>query len=114
MTHGSKFHRGPACSTVTGTSTPSSLKIWVIPTFVPKIAFFILLPPVFLQRNAFCVHPKTEENDGYNAVQVGFVDKKDRIVTKDANGKKEIYHRHGATKAEKSFPVNASLPLLIL
>ena len=44
---------------------------------------------------------KTEENDGYSAVQVGFVDKKDKIVNKDANGKKEIRHRHGATKAEK-------------
>ena len=41
------------------------------------------------------------KNDGYSAVQVGFVDKKDKIVTKDASGKKEIAHRHGVTKAEK-------------
>ena len=39
--------------------------------------------------------------DGYSAVQVGFVDKKDKIVNVDKNGKKEIVHRHGVTKAEK-------------
>lgn len=37
---------------------------------------------------------KTEENDGYNAVQVGFVDKKNKTVE---DGK--IVHRHGTTKA---------------
>ena len=41
------------------------------------------------------------ENDGYSAVQVGFVDKKERIVNKDKNGKKEIVHRHGVNKALK-------------
>ena len=41
------------------------------------------------------------KNDGYSAVQVGFVDKKDKIVNVDKNGKKEIVHRHGVTKAEK-------------
>ncbi len=44
---------------------------------------------------------KTVENDGYSAVQVGFVDKKEKIVTKDASGRKEIRNRHGVTKAEK-------------
>ena len=44
---------------------------------------------------------KTEENDGYKAVQVGFVDKKDRIVNKDAKGKKEIVHRNGVNKPLK-------------
>lgn len=44
---------------------------------------------------------KTVENDGYEAIQVGFVDKKDKIVNKDAAGKKEIIHRHGVTKALK-------------
>ncbi len=44
---------------------------------------------------------KTMENDGYEAVQVGYVDKKNRIVNKDKNGKKEIVHRNGATKAEQ-------------
>ena len=31
---------------------------------------------------------KTVENDGYSAVQVGFADKKEKVVNKDANGKK--------------------------
>ena len=44
---------------------------------------------------------KTVENDGYEAVQVGFVDKKDKIINKDKGGKKEIVHRHGVTKAEQ-------------
>ena len=33
---------------------------------------------------------KTAENDGYEAVQVGFVDKKEKVVNVDKNGKKEI------------------------
>ena len=44
---------------------------------------------------------KTKENDGYSAVQVGFVDKKDKIVNKDKGGKKEVIHRHGVNKALK-------------
>ena len=61
------------------------------------------LTPVTVLQAGPCVvtQIKTVENDGYSAVQVGFVDKKDKIVTKDASGKKEIAHRHGVTKAEK-------------
>ncbi len=44
---------------------------------------------------------KTEENDGYGAVQVGFVDKKEKVVQKDGSGKKQIFHRHGTNKPEK-------------
>jgi large subunit ribosomal protein L3 len=44
---------------------------------------------------------KTLENDGYDAVQVGFVDDKDKVVSKDAQGKKTVAHRHGTNKAEK-------------
>jgi large subunit ribosomal protein L3 len=44
---------------------------------------------------------KTVENDGYSAVQVGFVDKKEKIASKDAGGRKSVAHRHGVTKAEK-------------
>ena len=44
---------------------------------------------------------KTVENDRYSAVQVGFGDKKEKVVNKDANGKKEIRHRHGVNKPEK-------------
>ena len=62
-----------------------------------------VLTPVTVLQAGPCVvtQIKTVENDGYSAVQVGFVDKKDKIVNKDANGKKEIVHRHGVTKALK-------------
>ena len=62
-----------------------------------------VLTPVTVLQAGPCVvtQIKTVENDGYSAVQVGFVDKKDKIVNKDASGKKEIAHRHGVTKAEK-------------
>ena len=61
-----------------------------------------LIPVTVLQAGPCVVtQVKTEENDGYKAVQVGFVDKKDRIINKDASGKREIIHRHGANKAEQ-------------
>ena len=61
------------------------------------------LTPVTVLQAGPCVvtQVKTAENDGYSAVQVGFVDKKERIVNKDKNGKKEIVHRHGVNKALK-------------
>ena len=62
----------------------------------------VLVPVTVLQAGPCSVTQiKTVENDGYSAVQVGFVDKKDKLVNKDANGKKEIKRRHGATKAEQ-------------
>ena len=61
-----------------------------------------LIPVTVLQAGPCVVtQVKTVENDGYSAVQVGFVDKKEKIVTKDGNGKKEIAHRNGITRAEK-------------
>ena len=61
-----------------------------------------LVPVTVLQAGpCYVTQIKTVENDGYSAVQVGFVDKKERVVNKDANGKKEIRNRHGVTKAEK-------------
>ncbi|SHJ45980.1 50S ribosomal protein L3 [Hespellia stercorisuis] len=62
-----------------------------------------VLTPVTVLQAGPCVvtQVKTVENDGYSAVQVGFVDKKEKIVNTDKNGKKEITHRHGVTKAEK-------------
>ena len=62
-----------------------------------------VLTPVTVLQAGPCVvtQIKTEENDGYNAVQVGFADKKDKIINKDKSGKKEIVHRHGLTKAEQ-------------
>ena len=50
-----------------------------------------LTPVTVLQAGPCAVTQiKTVENDGYSAVQVAFADKKERIVNKDANGKKEI------------------------
>lgn len=61
-----------------------------------------LVPVTVLQAGpCYVTQVKTVENDGYSAVQVGFVDKKDRIVTKDKGGKKEIAHRNGTPKAMK-------------
>ena len=61
-----------------------------------------LVPVTVLQAGPCVVtQVKTLENDGYEAVQVGFVDKKERIVNKDAAGKKEVIHRHGVNKAQK-------------
>ena len=61
------------------------------------------LTPVTVLQAGPCVGTqiKTVENDGYSAVQVGFADKKEKIVNKDKSGKKEIAHRHGVTKAEQ-------------
>lgn len=61
-----------------------------------------LVPVTVLQAGpCVVIQVKTVENDGYSAVQVGFVDKKDRINNKDASGKKEVIHRHGVNKAMK-------------
>ena len=62
-----------------------------------------VLTPVTVLQAGPCVvtQVKTVENDGYSAVQVGFVDKKEKVVNKDANGNKEIRHRHGVNKPEK-------------
>ncbi len=61
------------------------------------------LTPVTVLQAGPCVvtQIKTVDNDGYSAVQVGFGDKKSKIVNKDKNGKKEVVHRHGLTKAEQ-------------
>ncbi len=61
-----------------------------------------LIPVTVLQAGPCVVTQiKTEENDGYNAVQVGFADAKEKVITRDKGGKKSIAHRHGVTKAEK-------------
>ena len=59
-----------------------------------------LIPVTVLEAGPCVVtQVKTVENDGYSAVQVGFGEKKERIVNKDQAGSKEIVHRHGANKA---------------
>lgn len=61
-----------------------------------------LVPVTVLQAGPCVVTQiKTEENDGYGAVQVGFVDKKDKIINKDKGGRKEVIHAHGVNKALK-------------
>ena len=61
-----------------------------------------LVPVTVLQAGPCVVtQVKTVENDGYSAVQVGFVDKKEKAVNKDKAGKKEVIHRHGVNKALK-------------
>lgn len=61
-----------------------------------------LMPVTVLQAGPCAVTQiKTVENDGYSAVQVGFVDKKEKIVNKDKGGRKEVIHRHGVNRAEK-------------
>ncbi|WMC93826.1 50S ribosomal protein L3 [Kineothrix sp. MB12-C1] len=61
-----------------------------------------LIPVTVLQAGPCVItQVKTQENDGYKAVQVGFVDKKDKIINKDKGGKKEVVHRHGVNKALK-------------
>ena len=60
-----------------------------------------LIPVTVLQAGPCVVTQiRTEENDGYSAVQVGFVEKKERIINKDAGGRREVIHRHGVNKAE--------------
>ncbi len=59
-----------------------------------------LVPVTVLQAGpCYVTQVKTVENDGYAAVQVGFVDKKAKENVKDKSGKKEVIHRHGVNKA---------------
>ena len=61
-----------------------------------------VLTPVTVLQAGPCVvtQVKTVDNDGYDAVQVGFGEKKERVTTKDVSGKKVIRNPHGAGKAE--------------
>ncbi|NBJ93967.1 50S ribosomal protein L3 [Parablautia muri] len=70
------------------------------------------LIPVTVLSAGPCVvtQVKTVENDGYSAVQVGYVDKKERITNKDKSGKKEVIHRHGVGKAMKGHFDKAGVP----
>ena len=62
----------------------------------------IMIPVTVLQAGPCVVTQiKTVENDGYSAVQVGYVDKKEKIINRDKNGKKTIVHEHGVNKAQQ-------------
>ena len=69
------------------------------------------LVPVTVLKAGPCsvLQVKTVENDGYEAVQVGFGEVKEKIVTKDGSGKKVIRNPHGATKAEAGHAKKAGL-----
>ncbi len=61
----------------------------------------VLVPVTVLKAGPCSVTQiKTEENDGYTAVQVGFGDQKVKEVSVDAAGSKEVRHRHGANKPQ--------------
>ena len=60
-----------------------------------------LIPVTVLQAGpCFVTQIRTPEKDGYSAVQVGFEDIKEKAVSKDAKGRKEVRNRHGANKPE--------------
>ena len=61
-----------------------------------------VLTPVTVLQAGPCVvtQVKTVENDGYEAIQVGYGEKKEKVTTKDVSGKKVIRNPHGAGKAE--------------
>ena len=71
------------------------------------------LVPVTVLEAGPCVvtQVKTKENDGYEAVQVGFGDAKERITVVDKSGKKEVVHRHGVGKAMKGHFDKAGAPV---
>lgn len=61
----------------------------------------VMIPVTVLEAGPCVVTQlKTMENDGYEAVQVGFQEKKEKVVNKDKGGSKNVAHRHGATKPE--------------
>jgi hydroxylamine reductase len=72
-----------------------SMKKAILATKVGMTQIFnadgVLVPVTVLEAGPCSVTQiKTVENDGYSAVQVAFADKKERIVNKDANGKKDF------------------------
>ena len=61
-----------------------------------------LIPVTVLEAGPCVVtQVKTLENDGYEAVQVGFGAAKEKINVKDKSGKLEVVHSHGVTKPMK-------------
>ena len=69
-----------------------------------------VLTPVTVLQAGPCVvtQIKTVENDGYDAIQVGFGEKKERVTTKDVSGKKviskaEVGHAKKAGTTPKAF-----------
>ena len=62
----------------------------------------VVVPVTVLEAGPCVVtQVKTVENDGYSAVQVGFVDKLGRKVTRNKAGRKHVTFRHGINKPLK-------------
>ncbi len=60
-----------------------------------------LIPVTVLQAGpCYVTQIKTVDNDGYSAVQVGFIDKKEKVVSRDAAGHKDVRYRHGVNKPQ--------------
>ena len=61
----------------------------------------VLVPVTVLQAGPCVVtQVKTEENDGYKAVQVGFVDKREKLVNKPVKGHFDKYNVKDEIKAD--------------
>ena len=62
----------------------------------------VLVPVTVLEAGPCVVtQVKTIENDGYEAIQVGFGQKPVKEKKKDAGGHKKVVHRHGVNKPMK-------------
>ena len=73
----------------------------------------VLIPVTVLEAGPCVVTQiKTEETDGYNAIQVGFKEAAERSVNTDKSGHKNVIHRHGATKAEQGHFEKAGVPAM--
>ena len=70
-----------------------------------------LIPVTVLEAGPCVVtQVKTVENDGYEAVQVGFADSKEKVIAKDKGGKVQVAHRHGTNKPEAGHFKKAGAP----
>ena len=71
------------------------------------------LVPVTVLEAGPCVvtQVKTVDNDGYEAVQVGYGEAKERITTKDATGRKVVAHQHGVGRAMQGHFKKAGVPV---
>ena len=69
--------------------------------------------PVTVLEAGPCVvtQVKTVDNDGYEAVQVGYGEAKERITTKDASGRKVVAHQHGVGRAMQGHFKKAGVPV---
>lgn len=101
---------------MTGRKEVRSMKKAIMATKIGMTQVFLedgTLVPVTVLEAGPCVvtQVKTIENDGYEAVQVGYGEAKERITTVDKSGKKLVAHRHGVGKAMKGHFDQAGVPV---